>query len=312
MHRPRCIPSIVRRSLRVPRPQQVSRPVSRPVTRATVRPIVRSVLRSSVHLTTPIVPSRSYSVLTQKETNKLLSNKGFSRFMTRVYGYTGLGIGVAMTSSAAALMLGAAQVPLEVGAAGLVTTLAGSMGIEVIQPLQQERLDDEGVVLKTVDPPLRHVSYWAICAGIGTMFSPSIVMYNVVDSMTVPIAGGMTIAVFGGCMLAETYLSRRGVNVSIWQPALLGGLLTLIGCQVVSLGALWWCGPNAVTSALQCVDIYAGIPLFMGLAMADHAKARDMYYKQWSADHLACSSMLFLNAGNLFVRILQAVSQSRR
>lgn len=90
----------------------------------------------------------------------------------------------------------------------------------------------------------------------------------------------------------------------------MGGLLGLIGMQLVGLGAAYFMGPNALSSLLFNVNTYGGILLFSGLIAYDtHVAMKN--YEMGNADHLQMSIQFLLNLWNILIRVMEILSRMR-
>ena len=87
-----------------------------------------------------------------------------------------------------------------------------------------------------------------------------------------------------------------------------GGLLGLIGLQVVGLLTALVMGPNPLSMMLFRADNYIGIALFSVFIAYDTHIAIKMYEEK-QADHLGMSIQFLLDFWNILVRLVSIFSQ---
>lgn len=257
-----------------------------------------------------VIDTMGHLVSSVERTQSKLSQAGFSSFLQKVYGYTGLGLTASLAVAWVAPFLGFD--PVTTILTGAVMSFAGIFGLSLIQPVHRETATKEGLVLTTENPSLRTLSYAAVTIGMGAAIGPAVAMFNVIDPMIVPISALITSSLFGGCLLFEKYLFKRGTDASSWQGPLTAGLVGLIGLQLAGLGASFFLGTNAFSSAVHSLDVGLGSLFFMVMAIADSAAARKMYQVERKADHALCALSLYLDAMNLLIRIMELVAKARK
>jgi len=88
-----------------------------------------------------------------------------------------------------------------------------------------------------------------------------------------------------------------------------GGLVGIVGMNLISMMAFGIMGPNVFSYACSRLDLYLGIALFSAFQAYDTQTAVEAY-KNGNYDHLNQVIKFFLNFTNLFVRVLQALNRN--
>jgi FtsH-binding integral membrane protein len=294
---------------------------------------VLSTVRSFRRVGTSFVqPVRYFSVFSDTTDNKkknctigdtkiitahdaVTKHDGLKKFLNKTYLYTGggivstLGIGF-VTSSLLFSPDGNLSLPTMIG--GIVLGLGGAFGMGFTKySINTEKYMDENN--KTIEHYTstnsigRQLSYVSLVSGMGLMMGPVFMMAGSNDVL-IPamLASGL---VFGG---ASAYAMRQPEgSLTIWGPALRGGLLSLLGCGLTSIVMYSLFGPNMFTTIGHSIDLYLGIPLFAGFVAYDTHVAIEMY-KQKDPDHLGCSTSMYLDFMNILVRMIEIMSKFKK
>lgn len=193
-------------------------------------------------------------------------------------------------------------------ATGFGLSFGGIAGIYFIKPKFHENFifnlkkDKVYSVLYTTNSIPRIISYSSLVSGMGILMIP---MFIAFPDAIIP-AFATSSSVFGGAVYYA--LTRKTEELSIWGPTLYSCLTGLAGVSLVGLGASLLIGKNLFGDITHLISLYGGIPLFTGLIAYDTYKAIDKY-KQRDPDHLACSTDLYLNFINLFIRLIEIISK---
>lgn len=116
-----------------------------------------------------------------------------------------------------------------------------------------------------------------------------------------PSAIGVTAGIFGGASLMAYNMPKD--KMLGYGRVLFGGLIGLIGMQLIGLGAALFMGPNPLSLMLFKADTYLGILLFSGFIAYDtHVAIKE--YEQGNADHLGTSIGFVLDFWNILVRVI--------
>lgn len=240
------------------------------------------------------------------ETTELavVRNVGLRNFLKRTY-ICAAG-GILTTLGIPALMIGIGLFgDLHLGS-GLVLGLGGAIGLsctryDVHRKLyREEHSMQEAEEYYSTNSLPRQLSFASLVLGMGLTTTPIIVFGGATGILAPALLS--TSFVFGG---ATWYAAtRRGRELSMWGPALAGGLLGMVGCGMTGIASQMIFGPNNMFSAFaHDIDLYVGIPLFTGLVVYDTYCAIEMYQER-DPDHLGCAATLYLDFLNLFIRMM--------
>jgi len=127
-----------------------------------------------------------------------------------------------------------------------------------------------------------------------------------ISPVIVPVSIALTVSVMGGASLFA-YMRPAG-SLEHWQGPLMGGLMGIIGMGLVGIGAQMIMGPNSISHLLFTIEPYVGIALFTGLTAFDTQRAI-LEYRKGRADPLENALSLYLNAINLFIRIMELMGR---
>jgi len=156
------------------------------------------------------------------------------------------------------------------------------------------------------NPPSRLLAFAAIIGGNTIALTPLVTMMNVVSPTIVPAAAAAALMIMGGSSL---YAMKQPVGkFSAWRSGLFGGLIGLLGMNLMSMlsYAVW--GPNFFTLMAMRLDTYFGIGLFTALQIFDtHQAIED--YQAGNTDHLRHTINFYLNFANLFIRLARYFSE---
>lgn len=230
--------------------------------------------------------------------------RGLKEFMSRIYTRMGLGITASIGTGLLTMPL-AAEYPLQVFGAGAVLGLGSVFGITKIQPILKQEKD----MLRTENTPLREACYWGMAGGMGLVMAPMIGITQALDPSILPTAMALSGGIFGTCAYVSTRV--KDATMMAWKVPLSVGLASLIGTQVIGLASMFFLGPNMFSSLLHNVDIYGGIALFTAMSIYDSHAARK-HYRDGNADHLGCATTFYLDFINLFIRIMEVLSRSKK
>jgi len=231
-----------------------------------------------------------------------------SDFMVKIYRTTGLTIGSYLGVSY--LLSGTALAVTNPGAmvvGGLVASLGGIFAFNAIPQVIKEKTLENGKIFQSVEnPPSRLLAFAAIIGGNTIALTPLVTMMNVVSPTIVPAAAAAALMIMGGSSL---YAMKQPVGkFSAWRSGLFGGLIGLLGMNLMSMlsYAVW--GPNFFTLMAMRLDTYFGIGLFTALQIFDtHQAIED--YQAGNTDHLRHTINFYLNFANLFIRLARYFSE---
>ncbi len=111
--------------------------------------------------------------------------------------------------------------------------------------------------------------------GLGLSAAPLFMIINAINPSVIPSALAITSAVFGGASLLAYNMPKD--KMLGYGGVLIGGLLGLIGLQLVGLLSAVVTGPNLFAKLLFDVNNYIGIGLFSALIAYDTHVAMKMY-----------------------------------
>jgi FtsH-binding integral membrane protein len=263
-------------------------------------------------------------------TNKDLINSdiGLSKFVNRTYLWTGGSvIGTILLSTSLAQGIFPAH-PTATVIGGVLLSFGGIFGImksaftinrEIIAynhvsspttspPVlgEKERVSHESTeALSSTNTPQRLAAYAAFVTGMSMTAAPVFFMYP--GAIMPALLSSST--VFGAAALYA--YARPAGSLSTWGPTLTAGVGGLIGVTVVSWLSEMIFGPTGFAMALNNVQLYAGIPIFAGFIAYDTNQAIAMYNSKYP-DHLGCSTQLYLDFMNIFLRFVQIIGEYQR
>lgn len=227
---------------------------------------------------------------------------GLKKFLTRTYLYTGAGITGSLSSG---LIMGSffgMSSPFLLMGTGMATSFAGLYYINKIRPRQITNKfgsDESDAEYMTVNPTSRKVAYGVLVTGMGLVMAPAL---YVSPAGLVVGSAVLSSLIFSSC---AAYAYRYGTKKILgWRMPLTVGLVGMVGMGFLSLGSSLIFGPNMFSSLWFTFNTYAGIALFTGISIYDTQKAM-IQYKNKDADHLYCSTEMFLDWINIFVRMLE-------
>jgi FtsH-binding integral membrane protein len=254
----------------------------------------------------PVIEGR---IVAPKNRDLINANYGLSQFINKTYLFTGGGIvsSLAVSSGIAHTILPSSPGVMMFG--GFLLSLGGILGVgatrfnikkDVIVDPKNERTAVE--VYSSENSPARIASYGAFLTGMAMCTSPLFIAY---PNAILP-AFAASSAVFGSAALYA--YSKPVGSLSLWGPTLSAGLGGLLGVTVLGWLSDMFFGANAFGSTAQMINLYAGIPLFTGFIAYDTHRAIEMYQAR-IPDHLGCSTQLYLDFMNIFVRLVQNQNQ---
>jgi FtsH-binding integral membrane protein len=195
---------------------------------------------------------------------------------------------------------------------GMIPTFGSIYFLSQQRPTTEhiEIVDGVSHNVKHVDLKLKdYVAYGALAAGTGMIIAPCTAMAVAASPFIVPKAMILAGSVTGGAMYYAS--TTKSKNITTWGPSLYGALCGFVGMEVISLGSLLIFGPNVFVQTWHDFDIYAGIPLFAGLAAYDTHLAIENY-KNNNADHLQVATKLHLDTTNLLIRFMEILSKLQK
>lgn len=287
-------------------------------TAAPLRAVARSrTIYNHVPVNRNRIPSRKYStdvsISASKQHNQLQPGKqaeqlGLQQFLSKVYVRTGAGIFGTVALATTLAPLGMTFFPHLFGG-GFVLSMASVLGISFIKPEIKTKTINGQEIVFAKDKPLRELAYGGLVAGMGISLAPLMQIIYEVSPMIVPMSLGLTGALFGGCW----WYSKRCTDLQMmkWRAPLMIGLGTLIGGGLISLGSMFFLGPNMFSNMWMNVDIYGGIALFTGMTIYDMYMAEKMY-REKMPDHIGCATNIYLDFINIMIRIMQAMAKAKK
>jgi FtsH-binding integral membrane protein len=263
-------------------------------------------------------------------------NFGLKQFIKQTYMWTGLGItsslGLSLTGSYFPQIIGWTSPGIFLGGCALLS-IGGAIGVGMGKYTIHRQLvninNTNGIALQTqkkdisfpnetgftksnqieiiysTNSPLRTLSYTAMLTGNGLMFIP---IFIALPNAVIPafIASG---SVFGGATLYAW--KRKPGELDHWGPVLYGGLSGLVVVSLLGVGSQMFLGQNWFGDMTHMISLYGGIPLFTGLIALDTKKAIEKY-QDGEPDHLGCSTELYLDFMNLFIRFIEIISKIQK
>jgi FtsH-binding integral membrane protein len=201
---------------------------------------------------------------------------------------------------------------------GAILSLGGAIGIgftkysihkdtikvsQIKHKLNQNKLESNQVkIFYSINSVPRTLSYVLLIIGNGIIMIP---MFSLFPDAILP-AFIASSSVFGG---ATWYaMTRKTSELEIWGSTLYGGLTGIVGISLLGLGSNLIFGHNWFSDLSHVVSLYGGIPLFTGLVAYDTYKSIDKY-QSGDPDHLGCSTELYLDFINLFVRFVEIMAK---
>lgn len=250
-------------------------------------------------------------------------NFGLKQFIKQTYMWTGLGItsslGLSLVGSYWPQIVGTTSPGVFLGGCA-VLSIGGAIGVgmgkyRIHRQLVKIKNSDSNQlgfsksnqveIMYSTNSPLRTLSYGALLTGNGLMCIP---LFTVFPNAVVP-AFIASASVFGG----STWFAIRAKpgELDAWSPVLYGGLSGLVGVSLLGLGSQMFFGHNWFGDMTHMISLYGGIPLFTGLIAVDTQKAIEKY-QAGEPDHLGCSTELYLDFMNLFVRFVEIIAKLQK
>lgn len=141
--------------------------------------------------------------------------------------------------------------------------------------------------------------------GLGLSLTPMLGLVHAVNPLALPIALGLSTVVFGGASLAAYKYPKR--SVISYGRVLSGSLIGLASLQVISLGSVYFVGPNMFSAMLSSPTSYAAGGLFTALVAYDTYRATKMY-EQNMPDNLGIAGNFLLDLWNILISFLRMVT----
>ncbi len=222
-------------------------------------------------------------------------------FLRRTYAWSTCGV-VASFSVAS----GIATVQLSKNACMLILgsgTVLSLVGLSVIGSIKCiMHFERDGTIYSTNNSS-RILGYGLLVSGIGLITAPLFQVYDM--STYLPAAVVMSSFVMGGST-AYAYLDKTNSFLK-YKSALFGLFSGLVGCSSISLIGSMIFGPNIISDLFRNIDVYAGIPIFAGIVAYDTQVAMKMY-DEGNADHLQCSTSIYLDFVNILIRFIEIIA----
>ena len=244
-------------------------------------------------------------------------NYGLREFIKKTYLYTGGGIcgSIGLGVVGGQIIQFFPEHLLGVLGLGTVLGLGGAFGIgftkysthkDIISVsksnVKKNDKKDQVEILYSVNSTERIISYGCLVTGMGmTMIPICLVFPNALLPAFVASS-----SIFGASTL---WAMKKGVGeLEPYGSVLYGGLGGLVGVSLLGLGSNIFFGTNWFGDMTHLISLYGGIPLFTGLIAYDTHKSIEMY-ESGEPDHLGCSTQLYLDFLNLFIRFVEIIGK---
>jgi FtsH-binding integral membrane protein len=221
----------------------------------------------------------------------MTESMGLTLFVSKVYTTVGVGL---CTTLLTAYISNSIMVKYYTYIYSVLGCMIGLLGLGLCEPLYR--------VQKSYI--LRKLSFLLTCFSLGLVMSP--IVDNKGHPWLFPNAIIITVMIFGGCTLCAKYCDYDFIK---WKAQLLIGLSIILLFQILSLSSFVWFGPNTFISAIDKVDIYVSIFMFMGLIIYDTRMAKIMY-ERGDPDELYCAMHICLDFINLLVDIIDLMDRN--
>jgi FtsH-binding integral membrane protein len=167
---------------------------------------------------------------------------------------------------------------------------------------ERQKSNNSAEILYSINSTGRLISYGSLVSGMGVTMVPLCGMF---PHALIP-AFVASSSIFAGSTL---WAMKKGVGeLKPYGSILYGGLSGLVGVSLMGLGSNLFFGTNWFGDMTHLISLYGGIPLFTGLIAYDTHKAIEMY-ESGNPDHLGCSTQLYLDFINLFVRFIEIINK---
>jgi len=299
-----------------------------PATRVSVIPkqyVTNSINSTGSPLTSLTKPVKSANPIndetyenTERGIDFMRKNLGLKYFLGKVYGTAALGFGGALVMSIICSPIALSvldNIPALLGMTlgSLVGSIVSIRVFSSTEPKYQiQKVKVAGHTIETKIPlymPSKKWSFAAISVCTGIMISPMVGICGLMDPTLIIKAVGLTTGVMAGTSLWALHAKS---NKLLAYQSIAGGLLGgLVGVGLTSVAILLIAGADSsLFQLLDSVDVYGGLVLFTGLSAMTTLEAIQ-YYKTGKPDYMEFSVGLFLQAMNIFIRILEILAKSR-
>jgi len=192
---------------------------------------------------------------------------------------------------------------------GFGASLAGIIAFNKISPIiKREKIIGGQLIEKWENPLSRKMAFASIIAGSGAVLAPFLSSMLIMNPGIIPMAIGLTTLIMGG---SSIYALKKPLGeFKTWEATLTGGLVGLIGMNILSIASAMIFGPNVFSYACSKVDLYIGLGLFTAFQAFDTQQAVEEF-RRGRYDHLQHVIQFFLNFKNLLIRILTILSRNR-
>jgi len=231
--------------------------------------------------------------------SKVSESKGLSRYIAKTYTKVALG------SAATLGFLSVAphyefffEHPLQFLLGGLLGGFL-SIGVMAYNPpkiiIQDTYKDDEASTLQ-------NVGFWGLVGSMSLSMAPFACMVHDVSPTILPASAVVSSLLMGG---ASLYAYRTNPDKFVyWKGPLVGGLLTLVGINLIGLtNALFFGSTSPIFALMNDVNVYGGIVLFTAYTSYDTYKLVTDYEKN-ELNHINHACHFYLNFVNLLTRVM--------
>lgn len=233
---------------------------------------------------------------------------GMTRFLKRVYTFTGVGVCGSLLVSSLAIPFAISN-PMGSLLVGAILSFGSLVPLTMYKP-KYKQIQENGQMIKYAeDDGARYLSFAALVSGMGLTMAPLTALCFATSPAIVPAAFLMSSMVFGGCALYST--KCKDETMLKWEGPLMVGLYSLVGLGLTSIVSMLIFGPNSFSTLMMSVDTYCGLLLFVGLSIVDSHKAMKMY-KEGHPDHISCSVTLYLDFMNILIRLMKIMQDVKK
>ncbi len=247
------------------------------------------------------------------------SHYGLKEFIKKTYLWTGTGITSSLAIGLVASNIeGIATMSQGMFGIGAILSIAGAVGVGFGKYTVHKQIittdKSSGVinrrtnlveVLYSSNSTLRKLSYGSLIVGNGIIMTPLFLVY---PQAILPALIASS-SVFGGATFYA--MRKKSGELDHMEPILYGGLFGLAGVSLLGLGSQIFFGQNWFGDIVHMTSLYGGVPLFTGLIAIDTHKAVQKY-NLGEPDHLGCSTELYLDFINLFIRFVQIIAKIQK
>jgi len=240
----------------------------------------------------------------------ITKDASLNSFMAKIYTTTGLSVASSLGIS---YLLATSPLvythPFLLTFGGLAASITGIIAFNAMSPIIKREYVSGQLIERWENSIPRKLAFATIIAGSGVMISPFMNAIMALNPGIIPMAVGLSFLVMGGSSIYS--LKKPLGHFKTWESTLAGGLIGLVGMNLLSILFHAIMGPNVFSYACSKVDLYIGLGLFSAFQAFDTQKAvRD--FRSGRYDHLTHVISFFLNFKNLFVRIVEILARNSR